>query len=188
MRIIAGSKRGLRLAQVGKGDPAAQLRPTSDRVREALFNTLQGGRFGDPITDAIVLDLFAGTGALAFEALSRGAGSATLVEKAGKARALISQNLWLTGFQGDVVLLPLDALRLKPNSGDAATLVFLDPPYSKSLGARALDTALAQGWIAPNAMIVWEEAAPQPAPNGFVLLEHRRYGDTHVTFLKASSE
>ncbi|MAQ81812.1 16S rRNA (guanine(966)-N(2))-methyltransferase RsmD [Psychromarinibacter halotolerans] len=188
MRIIAGTMRGLRLASVGKGDAGAHLRPTTDRVRESLFNVLSGGHFGDPIEDAVVLDLFAGTGALGLEALSRGAAHVTFVDDGGKARSLIRENIGLTRSSDRTTQIKRDATRLGPVAGDAATLVFLDPPYGKDLGARALAAAVAGGWIAPGALIVWEESAPQAAPEGFDLLDTRRYGDTHVTFLERSKD
>ena len=102
MRIIAGAHKGLRLAAVGKGDAAAHLRPTSDRVRESLFNVLTGGHYGDPITGARVLDLFAGTGALGFEALSRGAAHVTFVDDGSAARALLRENTGLLRAGGSV--------------------------------------------------------------------------------------
>lgn len=183
MRIVGGAHRGLTLAEVGKGDPDAHLRPTSDRVREAIFNVLAGGRLGDPIRGARVLDLFAGTGALGIEALSRGAEHATFVDAGRVAQGLIHENLRRARREGDARLIGAQAAQLPPCAGDPATLVFLDPPYGKGLGAPALAAAVAGGWIAPGAVVVWEETAPQPAPPGFALADHRRYGDTHVTFL-----
>ena len=97
MRIIAGDWRGRPLAAVGKGDAGAHLRPTTDRVRESLFSMLAGGRFGDPITDARVLDLFAGTGALGLEALSRGAAATIFVDDGRAAQRLIRQNIATLG-------------------------------------------------------------------------------------------
>ncbi len=182
MRIIAGRWRGRALTPVGKGDPAHQLRPTTDRVRESLFNVISGGRFGDPVEGAAVLDLFAGTGALGLEALSRGAREAVFVESGRAGQKLIRANLKLLGAPGR--LAARDATKLGP-AEIAAGLVFLDPPYGRDLGARALEAARAGGWIAPGALVVWEESAPQDAPGGFALLEQRRYGDTHVTFLEA---
>lgn len=184
MRIIAGEWRGRALASVGKGDAGAHLRPTSDRVREALFNMLTGGRFGDPITDARVLDLFAGTGALGLEALSRGAQSALFVDDGSKARALIRENLSLCDASDRARLLRRDATRLGPHDGPPHDLVFLDPPYGKGMGQRALSSAFDGGWLAPEALIVWEENQPQGAPEGMTLLEQRRYGDTWVSLLR----
>lgn len=182
MRIIAGNFRGRTLAAVGKGDPAAHLRPTTDRTRESLFNILMGGRFGDPVTDARVLDLFAGTGALGLEALSRGATSVTFVEQGRKALSLLTQNIALCQAGPDTRILRTDATRLPP--GTPHDLVFLDPPYGKELGEKALASAIAQGWIAPEALVVWEESASISAPEGLSELDARRYGDTTITLLE----
>ncbi|MEN8657401.1 16S rRNA (guanine(966)-N(2))-methyltransferase RsmD [Marivita sp.] len=183
MRIIAGSWRGRTLANVGKGDPGAHLRPTTDRVRESLFNMLAGGRFGDPFDGASVLDLFAGTGALGLEALSRGAVSAVFVDDGRKAQSLIKENLRLLRCETARVI-ARDATRLPPCDGAQATLVFLDPPYGKGLGDKALAAAVKGGWLADGALIVWEESTPQLAPEGFTRLDSRRYGDTHVAVLR----
>ncbi|MCW9044509.1 MAG: 16S rRNA (guanine(966)-N(2))-methyltransferase RsmD [Pseudopelagicola sp.] len=185
MRIIAGTYRGTALASVGKGDAGAHLRPTTDRVRESLFNVLMGGKFDDPITDARVLDLFAGTGALGLEALSRGAASTTFVDDGRKAQSLIRDNIRLTQSKAATTLIARDATRLPANTGALYDLIFLDPPYGKSLGEKALAAAHAGHWIAPDALIVWEEKSPQLAPEGFDLLDCRKYGDTHITFLRA---
>ena len=185
MRIVAGRFRGRALAAVGKGDPAAHLRPTSDRTRESLFNMLSGGRFDDPVTGARVLDLFAGTGALGLEALSRGAAHATFVDDGTKAQALIRQNIALCGAEALTRIIRRDARKLPPNDGAGFDLVFLDPPYGKALGEVALAQALAQGWIAPGALIVWEESAAITPPEGVSILENRRYGDTVITLLRA---
>ncbi|EIE49744.1 DNA methyltransferase [Salipiger aestuarii] len=184
MRIIAGTWRGRALTPVGKGDPRAHLRPTTDRTRESLFNMLAGGRFGDPFTAATVLDLFAGTGALGLEALSRGAQSCTFVDDGRKAQSLLRENIRLLDCAGRTRLIARDATRL-PTAETPATLVFLDPPYGKALGVKALHAASLGGWLAAGSLIVWEENAPQPAPDGFELLDSRRYGDTHVTMLTA---
>ena len=184
MRIIAGQFRGLTLASVGKGDPSAHLRPTSDRVRESIFNVLTGGRIDVDLRDARVLDLFAGTGALGLEALSRGARHVTFVESGAVAQRLIHDNIASTGRRGDTTILKADATRL-PIANAACDLVFLDPPYGKGLGQPAIEAAQEGGWIAADAVLVWEENAPQAPPPGFTLLDHRRYGDTHVTLLRA---
>lgn len=187
MRIVAGQWRGRALAAVGKGDPAAHLRPTTDRTRESLFNVLSGGRFGDPITGARVLDLFAGTGALGLEALSRGASAATFVDSGRKAGALLRKNIALCGAKVAQTL-AMDATRLPPHPAAPFSLVFLDPPYGQGLGERALASALAQGWLAPGALVVWEEATEPAPPPGLELLDRRRYGDTVVTFLRVLAD
>lgn len=180
MRIIAGQHRGLTLASVGKGDAEAHLRPTSDRVRESLFNILTG--HGLP-QGARVLDLFAGTGALGLEALSRGAAHATFVDNGRTAQRLISDNIARTRQRDAATTLSQDATRLG-TAGAACNLVFLDPPYGKGLGAKALLSARAGGWLAKDALVVWEDSAPQIA-QGFDRVDQRRYGDTHISFLRA---
>ena len=183
MRIIGGRLRGLALASVGKGDAAAHLRPTSDRVRESLFNLLSGGRFGDPVTGARVLDLFAGTGALGLEALSRGAALASFVENGRAGGNLLSANISKAGVASETEVIRSDATRLPPCKGLPCTLVFLDPPYGKRVGEKALESALKSGWIAADALVVWEEERAQDAPPGFEVLEARRYGQTWLTLL-----
>lgn len=183
MRIVAGRFRGRKLAELGKGDPAAHLRPTTDRVRESLFNMLAGGRFGDPFDGRDVLDLFAGTGALGLEALSRGAGHVTFVDDGRVAQRLLRQNVDLLGVQGQTYLLSCDVRRL-PAAERACGLIFLDPPYGTGIGGYALGSAVSAGWVAPQAIIVWEDNSPQAAPSGFVHLDSRRYGDTAVTVLR----
>ncbi|MGS4945333.1 16S rRNA (guanine(966)-N(2))-methyltransferase RsmD [Meridianimarinicoccus sp. RP-17] len=187
MRIIAGTRKGLQLAALGKGDPAAHLRPTPDRVRESLFSAL-ASRPDDPVTGAHVLDLFAGTGALGLEALSRGAAHATFVENGRAALRLLTDNIARADATAAARIVTRDAARLPPCGGPPASLVFLDPPYGKNLGARALAAARAGGWIAPGALVVWEEASPQDAPAGFAPDSLRRYGTTHVTLLTAAAD
>ncbi|WP_071796089.1 16S rRNA (guanine(966)-N(2))-methyltransferase RsmD [Natronohydrobacter thiooxidans] len=186
MRIIGGRARGLTLAEVGAGDVQAHLRPTSDRVREAIFNLLINS-LGVPLDGARVLDLFAGTGALGLEALSRGAAHATFVDDGVTARALLRQNIEKMRAMGITKLYRRDATDLGANHGAGFTLVFLDPPYGKGLGQAALASARAGGWLAPGATVVWEEAAPQLPPPGFTPLDQRRYGETHVTFLRVEA-
>lgn len=186
MRIIAGTHRGTALAAVGKGDAGAHLRPTTDRVRESLFNVLNGGRFGDPVTGARVLDLFAGTGALGLEALSRGATHLTLVDSGRVAQKLIRENIKKLRRADDCTLIGAEVAKL-PKASETCDLIFLDPPYGQGLGRAALNHAKAQGWIAAEALIVWEESTAQIAPPGFTSLDQRRYGDSWVTFLKADA-
>lgn len=185
MRIIAGRLRGKKLAEVGTGDRAAHLRPTTDRVRESLFNLLTSGKHGDPVTGARVLDLFAGTGALGLEALSRGAAHVTFVDDGAAARAVLQDNIALCSAQGVTRALRRDATDLGPVTGAPFGLVFLDPPYGQGLGERALAAALAGGWLAPGALIVWEESVAPLSPAGLSLLDQRRYGGTVITLLRA---
>ena len=186
MRIIGGARRGLQLAPVGEGDPKAHLRPTSDRVREAIFNLLINGGYGDPITGARVLDLFAGTGALGLEALSRGAARVAFVDDGTTARALLRRNIELMQAMGVTDVWRRDATRMGPNRGAGYDLIFLDPPYGKGLGEACLASCIEGGWIAPGALVVWEEGAAPLPPEGFGMLDQRKYGDTLVTILRAA--
>lgn len=185
MRIVGGARRGLVLAEIGEGDPAAHLRPTSDRVREAIFNLLTNSSRENPVPGARVLDLFAGTGALGLEALSRGAARVAFVDDGAKARALLRANIEKMQAMGVTDVWRRDATRLGPNRGPGYGLVFLDPPYHKALGEAALTSAIEGGWLAPGATVVWEEGTAPLPPPGFEMLDQRKYGDTIVTLLKA---
>ena len=179
MRIIAGAFRGRALASVGKGDAGAHLRPTTDRVRESLFNVLTHQIDFDGLR---VLDLFAGTGALGLEALSRGAAHVTFVDDGRVAQGLIRKNIDLTRSADRTDLIRRDATRLGDNPGAPYDLIFQDPPYGKALGQKAI-AALTNGWIANGALIVWEENAPMQPPAGFSQQDSRTYGDTHITLM-----
>lgn len=184
MRIVGGILRGLKLTPVGEGDASARLRPTTDRVREAVFNLLANGAHGNPIPGARVLDLFAGTGALGLEALSRGAAHASFVENGSVALALIRGNLAKARMDEAGVLMRRDAAALGPNPGPPFDLVFLDPPYGRGLGERAVAQALAGNWIAPGATVVWEEDRPPAVPAPLTRIDARRYGGTVVTLAR----
>jgi len=188
MRIVGGSARGLKLAPVGAGDAAAHLRPTSDRVREAIFNLLINGRIaasGNPVSAARVLDLFAGTGALGLEALSRGAALATFVDTGKAAQALLCHNIDALRATTAARILCADATNLPPNPGPGFSLIFLDPPYGQALGEAALASAVTGHWLAPGALVVWEESHPPAPPAGFTSLDQRKYGGTVITLLRA---
>ena len=180
MRIIAGDFRGRALASVGKGDAGAHLRPTTDRVRESLFNVLTHTGM---IPDGRVLDLFAGTGALGLEALSRGASCVAFVDDGRVSTGLIRKNIGITKSQDRTSLIKRDALKLGPNPDAPYDLIFLDPPYGKGLGGKALEAAAAGGWIDDDALIVWEENTPMDAPEGYQLRDSRKYGDTYITLM-----
>jgi 16S rRNA (guanine966-N2)-methyltransferase len=184
MRNVGGKLRGRPLAV-----PRSQaIRPTADRLRESLFNIL-AHTYGDPVTGARVLDLFAGTGALGLEAMSRGAAFALFVDEGADARALLRENVAALGLGGVTKIFRRDATKLgAAHPVEPFTLVFLDPPYGRGLAERALASARAGGWLAPEALIVVEEAADAgfAAPPGFTELERRPYDDTELIFLKAS--
>jgi len=182
MRIVGGRLRGRALA----APRSAAIRPTADRLRETVFNVLAHA-YGDPVTDARVLDLFAGTGALGLEALSRGAAFALFVDEGAEARALIRENIAALGLGGVSRIFRRDATRLGSAHPLAPfTLVFLDPPYGQGLARQALAAARAGQWLASNALIVVEEAATVDfaAPEGFDELERRRYDDSALILLR----
>ena len=190
MRIIGGQFRGMRLAAPGaQGGGRAHLRPTSDRVREALFNLLAHGDYPD-IEGARVLDLFAGTGALGLEALSRGAERAVFIDDGAAARGLIRENIDKLGVIGRTKLWRRDATRLGPCRGAAYSLVFADPPYGSDLGPRALASARAGGWIAPGATVVLEQAPGDPKPDDpdLVAVDARTYGETRILIFKDAAQ
>ena len=184
MRVVGGRLRGRVLA----APKSAAIRPTADHLREALFNILAHA-YGDPVTDARVLDLFAGTGALGLEALSRGAAFALLIDDAAEARALMRDNVTALGLGGTTRIFRRDATAL----GDVRplepfSLAFLDPPYGQGLAERALAAARSGGWLLPDALIVVEEAVDAAfiPPVRFAEIERRRYDETELIFLRAT--
>ncbi len=185
MRIVGGEFRGRALA----APSGRETRPTADRLRQTVFDILAHGGHGDIVAGARVLDLFAGTGALGLEALSRGAAFALFVEEAVAARGAIRTNIEALGLTGRTRVFRRDATSLGPTGTVAPfTLVFADPPYGKGLGEKALASALAGGWLRPGALVVLEEAASAevaPVP-GLDVIDTRRTGDTQLVFLRAA--
>ena len=182
MRIVGGRLRGRTVA----APKSKTIRPTADRLRESLFNILAHA-FDDPVTGARVLDLFAGTGALGIEALSRGAGFALFVDDGAEARALLRENVAVLGLGGTSKIFRRDATKLGEAHPVAPfSLAFLDPPYGQGLAAAALASARAGGWLMPEALIVVEEAtkAEFVSPEGFREIDRRRYDDTELIFLR----
>ncbi|ETR78539.1 DNA methyltransferase [Afipia sp. P52-10] len=183
MRVVGGRLRGRTIASPASRD----IRPTADRLRESLFNILMHA-YGDPVTDARVLDLFAGTGALGIEAISRGAGFALFIDNGAEARALLRQNVEALGLGGVTKVFRRDATVLGPaHPVEPFALAFLDPPYGKGLGERALASLRDGGWLTPQALVVVEEAtaAAFKAPDRFEELERRAYDDTEFVILRA---
>src|SRR5215204_4330955 len=169
MRIVGGRLRGRALA----GPGSDRVRPTSDRLRETIFNVLAHA-YGDPVSGARVLDLFAGTGAMGLEALSRGAAFVLFVDDGAESRALLRGNADALGAGGASKIYRRDATRLGPAAPLAPfSLAFLDPPYGKGLAERALVSAREGGWLTPAALAVVEEAAGAgfTAPDGFEEIE-----------------
>ncbi len=179
MRIVAGRFRGRAIAT----PKDEEVRPTSDRVRESLFNILEHGIAGFSLSGARVIDLFAGTGALGLEALSRGAAFCLFIDEAVGARALIRTNIELLQLTGATRIFRRDATNLGPVATMAPfTLAFLDPPYGKGLGERALKALADGGWLLPGAVAVLEERASADIalPRGFTEIDRRTYGDTLI--------
>jgi 16S rRNA (guanine966-N2)-methyltransferase len=185
MRVVGGSLRGRTLAA-----PKSQsIRPTADRLREALFNILVHA-YDNPIEGARVLDLFAGTGALGIEALSRGAAFTLFVDGGAEARALLRENVATLGLGGTSRIFRRDATKLGPaHPVEPFSLAFLDPPYGRGLAEQALASARAGGWLVPDALIVVEEAKKSAfaAPEGFAEIERRAYDDTEFVVLRLAT-
>lgn len=187
MRIVGGSHKGKKLFT----PKSTETRPTTDRVREAMFNKIAHGiakHFDDfDIEGANVLDLFAGTGALGLEALSRGAKFAVFVEDAIEPRGLIRSNIEQLEFTGITKLFKRDATNLGPMKRfQPFNLIFLDPPYNKELGEKALNSAIEGGWFADEALIILEESksATITWPENIELLDEKTYGDTTLYYTK----
>lgn len=184
MRIVAGRARGRKLAV----PPGRDVRPTSDRVREALFSSL-----GRSVDGAHVLDLFAGSGALGLEALSRGAASAVFVDSARKALEALARNLSGTGFEALARVIPGDAfgaLDRLAREGVRFDLVFLDPPYTSDLRSRALERLGSLDLLAPGARVVAEHPAGEgtAAIAGLRIIGVKRYGGTSLTLMETPGE
>ena len=190
MRIVGGRLKGRALVappQNSKG--GRDLRPTADRVRESVFNILAHGVDGFDLDGVTVIDVFAGTGALGFEAMSRGAAHGVFIDNDPGALKLVRKNAGPMGLGRDVTLLRLDAARLAPPPRAAKTpaaLAFLDPPYESGLVQPALLGLKDKGWLAAGAMVVCEVAAKEDfdAPKGFEIVDERTYGAARVMFLK----
>ncbi|WP_026790912.1 16S rRNA (guanine(966)-N(2))-methyltransferase RsmD [Pleomorphomonas oryzae] len=184
MRIVAGKHRGTALATPAAGSLA--IRPTSDRLRESVFNILEHAYEG-VFENARVMDVFAGTGALGFEAMSRGAKTCLFVEEAAEARGLIRRNQETLGLMGTTRIFRRDATTMGSiGPAEPYTLAFLDPPYGKGLAEKALASLLAGGWLADKTLIVIEESAKADValPEGLERLDQRTYGETQVIFAR----
>ncbi|MFD2236775.1 16S rRNA (guanine(966)-N(2))-methyltransferase RsmD [Aureimonas populi] len=185
MRVVAGEFRGRALA----GPQGASIRPTSERHRGSLFDILQHG-LGVSFEGIRALDLFAGTGALGIEALSRGARFCLFVEDGVEGRGLIRRNVEALGLQGRTKVFRRDATKLGPaGTVEPFDLLLADPPYGKRLGEGALLAALEGGWLKPGALCVVEEGrdAPFDTPAGFVLEDERTMGETALRFLRPAA-
>ncbi len=180
MRIVAGRLKRRPLA----APPGTAVRPTSERARAALFNTIEHGGWGVRLDGARVLDAFAGTGALGLESLSRGAAHVVFVENDRQALTALRGNIQALGVAAETTVLQENATRTRP-AGEPVDLAFLDPPYGSALAAPALVVLAAGGWFRPGTLIVVETAQRQDlvVPPGFHILEERRYGAAKLVFL-----
>ncbi len=185
MRIVAGRLKGRAIvAPEGQG-----TRPTSDRARQAIFNVLEHAAWAETLTGARVMDLYAGSGALGFEAMSRGAAFCLFVETADEARGAIRENADAFGLMGATRVHRRDAtdLGVRPGpAGEAFSLAFLDPPYGKGLGEQTLDRLREGNWLARGAIVVFERGANEAdiATPGYARLDQRTYGAAEVLFLR----
>ena len=184
MRIVSGQFRGKTLTSPS----GLSTRPTSDRARQAVFNILEHAPWRPFILpeNAHVLDIFAGTGALGLEALSRGAADAVFIEQSADALKALRQNIDSMKIGPQAQVLRMDAMHptARPAKLAPRNLVFLDPPYGKNMGYAALNAFTAAGWLAPDAVCVMEMAKkqPEPLPDGFALIDTRQYGVAEVRF------
>ncbi|MDP3370572.1 MAG: 16S rRNA (guanine(966)-N(2))-methyltransferase RsmD [Brevundimonas sp.] len=185
MRIVAGSLKGRAIvAPEGQG-----TRPTSDRARQAVFNVLEHAAWAEPLDGIRVMDLFAGSGALGFEAISRGAAFALFVETDDEARGAIRENADAYGVMGRTRVHRRSATDLggRPGSdGEAFDLAFLDPPYRKGLGEQTLARLIEGNWLSPRAIVVFERGSDEPEIDtpGYDRLDARDYGAARVLFLR----
>jgi len=187
MRIVAGKLKGRAIvAPEGQG-----TRPTSDRARQAVFNVLEHAAWAEPLQGARVMDLFAGSGALGFEAMSRGAAFCVFVEINDEARGAIRENADVYSIMGATRVHRRSAIEMgvRPGSdGEAFDLAFLDPPYGKGLGEQALQRLLDGDWLKPGAIVVFERGSDEPDIDtpGYDRLDARDYGAARVLFLRRS--
>ena len=185
MRIVGGELKGRAIHAPRGGD----VRPTSDRAREAVFNILLNGKPGVDFEGITVLDVFAGTGALGLEALSRGAVRSVFIDSSVASLAALKENVKALKMEARCLTLKIDSAHIarRPFAvEEPASLVFLDPPYGQELEGPALAALAKHGWLAPDAVIVVETTAKEPfeAPQGFSLIDSRKYGAALVTFLR----
>jgi len=184
VRIIGGINKGRNLVGLGKGDPSAHLRPTSDRVRESIFNLIIGGRFGNKLENCYTLDLFAGTGALGLEALSRGAKSVVFIDNGHHAIQLLKKNISICDVENKAKVIRADATKKLPTLfKDSFDLVFIDPPYGKGLGQQALKILEKCELLNKETLIILEEGQQINSIESFSIQDRRRYGGSYVHFL-----
>ncbi|MCP4074194.1 MAG: 16S rRNA (guanine(966)-N(2))-methyltransferase RsmD [Hyphomicrobiales bacterium] len=182
MRIVAGKFRGRNLATPNN----SEIRPTTDRVRESLFAILES-RYAQHLDGSRILDMFAGTGALGLEAMSRGADFALFADNSTQACSLVRRNIDSLGLERQTKIMRIDATRIgSVGKMKPFDLVFADPPYEKGLADKSLSRLIAGGWLNPDALIIIEDKAGSPAPSlsACTVLDERKFGETKIWFMK----
>lgn len=180
MKIIGGKFKGRQLASIPKTYLNSQLRPTSSRARTVIFDLLTQGREGDLVSGTRVIDLFAGSGCLGLEALSRGANYTLFIDNSSLSGSLINQNISIFWVNSECTYLSMDATRLPYNTGSVFDLMFLDPPYRSNLASISIQSALAGGWINKGSIVVLETSNPSWTQSRLKLITERKVGKAFI--------
>ena len=187
MRIVGGKWRRRNLASPFKFGKQRTIRPTSDRVKENIFNLVENLRTGNPLKGAHVLDLFCGTGAMGLEALSRGADFCHFIDNFREAKRLTLQNVRKVGAEQNSMFTMTDILDLNQNYGVVSNLVFLDPPYGKNLGTLAISLLLENNWVNGDTIFILEKEVNGLFSSELTVVDQRVYGGTEILILKCEN-
>ena len=184
MRIVGGKWRRRNLDSSFKFKNQRTIRPTSDRVKENVFNVVENLRTGNPLKGAHVLDLYCGTGAMGLEALSRGADFCHFMDNSREAKRLTLQNVRKVGAEQNSMFSKIDILDLNQNYGVVSNLVFLDPPYGKNLGSLAISLLLENDWVNGDTIFILEKEVNGLFSSELTIVDQRVYGGTEILILK----
>ncbi len=184
MRIVGGKWRRRNLDSSFKFNKQRKIRPTSDRVKENIFNVVENLRTGNPLKGAHVLDLFCGTGAMGLEALSRGADFCHFIDNSREAKRLTLKNVRKVGAEQNSMFSLTDILDLNQNDGVVSNLVFLDPPYGKNLGNLAISLLLENDWVNGDTIFILEKEVNGLFSSELTIVDQRVYGGTEILILK----
>lgn len=187
MRIVGGKWRRRNLDSSFKFKNQRTIRPTSDRVKENVFNVVENLRSGNPLKGAHVLDLYCGTGAMGLEALSRGADFCHFMDNSREAKRLTLQNVRKVGAEQNSMFSKIDILDLNQNYGVVSNLVFLDPPYGKNLGTLTISLLLENNWVNSNTIFILEKEVNGQFSSELTIVDQRVYGGTEILILKYES-
>ena len=187
MRIVGGKWRRRNLDSSFKFKNQRTIRPTSDRVKENVFNVVENLRTGNPLKGAHVLDLYCGTGAMGLEALSRGADFCHFMDNSREAKRLTLQNVRKVGAEQNSMFSKIDILDLNQNYGVVSNLVFLDPPYGKNLGTLTISLLLENNWVNNNTIFILEKEVNGQFSSELTIVDQRVYGGTEILILKYES-